>query len=153
MMDFSNELRKAYIGDAWHGNNISSIISSVKDSEVFVRPIPDAHTIAEIVLHLTSWTEEVNSRLMGKVSGEPVRGDWPGPMEETTAEWNSIVSDFHIENEKLLNLSMSFSAENWIEKEETPTGKGASFFELFNGLIQHHAYHAGQISLLLKFRL
>lgn len=151
MIDFANELRKAYMGDAWHGKNVSSIISSVKDSQAFSRPIPDAHTIAEIVLHLTSWTGEVNSRLMGKVSGEPAQGDWPEPVEETPSGWNAIVSDFHIENEKLINLSMSFMADDWTQYVQTPSGRGISYFELFNGLIQHHAYHAGQISLLLKF--
>ncbi|TCD02409.1 DinB family protein [Pedobacter psychroterrae] len=152
MIDFSNELRKAYIGDAWHGNNVSCIISSVKDNQAFSRPIVDAHSIAEIVLHLTSWTEEVSSRLMGKISAEPAKGDWPSPIEETTVTWNAIVSDFHIENEKLINLSMSFMADDWAKHVQTPSGRGISYFELFNGLIQHHAYHAGQISLLLKFR-
>lgn len=152
MIDFSNELRKAYIGDAWHGNNVSHIISSVKDNQAFSRPIADAHSIAEIVLHLTSWTEEVSSRLMGKISAEPAKGDWPNPIEETTTAWDAIVSDFHIENEKLINLSMSFMADDWAKHVQTPSGRGLSYFELFNGLIQHHAYHAGQISLLLKFR-
>ncbi|RZK77061.1 MAG: DinB family protein [Pedobacter sp.] len=152
MIDFANELRKAYMGDAWHGNNVSSIISSVEESQAFSRPIPDAHTIAEMVLHLTSWTGEVNSRLMGKVSGEPLKGDWPVPIEETPSAWSAIVSDFRIENEKLINLSMSFIADDWTKHVESTSGRGISYFELFNGLIQHHAYHAGQIALLLKFK-
>ncbi|TDQ10384.1 DinB family protein [Pedobacter metabolipauper] len=150
MIDFANELRKGYIGDAWHGMNISSIISSVKYDQAFKHPIPNAHSIAELVLHLTSWTEEVDSRLMGNLSKDPVKGDWPMPKEETAQEWDFIVSDFHIANEKLLNLAMTMPSDQWTEFV-VPVDPGLSHFELLNGLVQHHAYHAGQISLLLKF--
>ena len=77
MIDFANELRKGYNGDAWHGNSLSAIISSVNKDQIFKRPIPNAHTIAELVLHLTSWTEEVFSRLEGNLAKEPEKGDWP----------------------------------------------------------------------------
>lgn len=151
MIDFASELRKAYSGDAWHGNNLSAIISSVKDRQVFKRPIANAHTIAELVLHLTAWTEEVISRLMGNVAKEPENGDWPEVNEETPAYWNVILRDFHIANEKLINLSLMMTGDQWLENVRHVEGPRLTKWELLNGLIQHHAYHAGQIALLLKF--
>lgn len=151
MIDFANELRKGYSGDAWHGNCVSAIISSVSKDQIFKRPIPTAHTIAELVLHLTSWTEEVFSRLEGNLAKEPEKGDWPMAKEETMQEWDAILSDFRLANEKLLNLAREISEDQWRTTVNQVSGPRVNYFELFNGLVQHHAYHAGQISLLLKF--
>lgn len=151
MIDFANELRKGYSGDAWHGNSVSAILALVSKDQVFNRPIPNVHSIAEIVLHLTSWTEEVFSRLEGNVAKEPENGGWPKAKEETMQEWNAIVSDFRLANEKLLYLAMEISEDQWDSAVQQETGTRLNYFELLNGLVQHHAYHAGQISLLLKF--
>ena len=152
MIDYVNELRKAYNGDAWHGNNISALIAMADVDQVFKHPISDAHSISEIVLHLTSWTQEVASRLMGENSREPINGDWPLPKAETYAEWDFIVSDFNLENEKLISLIIGFSKENWLQQVKRDSDGDHNYAELLNGLIQHHAYHAGQIALLLKLR-
>jgi uncharacterized damage-inducible protein DinB len=153
MIDFANELRKAYGGDAWHGNNISTVIAAVRVGQAFAHPIPSAHSIVELVLHLSSWTEEVISRLSGNPPKEPLKGDWPVPMQETEAQWKVILTDFNQINENLLILVEQFSEEQWSAKLFTgpmPTTT-LSHFELLNGLIQHHAYHGGQIALLSKF--
>lgn len=151
MIDFANELRKGYNGDAWHGNSVSAILALVNKDQIFNRPIPNVHSIAEIVLHLTSWTEEVFSRLEGNIAKEPENGGWPKAKEETMQEWNAIVSEFRLANEKLLYLAMEISEDQWDSAVRQETGTKLNYFELLNGLVQHHAYHAGQISLLLKF--
>lgn len=151
MIDFASELRKAYSGDAWHGNNLSAIISSVKDDQVFKRAVPGAHTVAELVLHLTAWTEEVISRLMGNVAKDPENGDWPEVKEEAAACWDVILRDFHVANEKLINLTLMMTHEQWQDNVRHADGSKLTNWELLNGLIQHHAYHGGQIALLLKF--
>jgi len=153
MIDFANELRKAYSGDAWHGNNISMVIAAVKAGQAFAHPIPGAHSIAELVLHLSSWTEEVISRLSGNLPKEPQKGDWPVPLHKTEAQWKAILADFSQINENLLILVTQFSEEQWSAKLFTgrmPT-TALNHFELLNGLIQHYAYHGGQIALLSKF--
>jgi uncharacterized damage-inducible protein DinB len=153
MIDFANELRKAYSGDAWHGNNISMGIAAVKAGQAFAHPIPGAHSIVELVLHLSSWTEEVISRLSGNLPKEPQKGDWPVPLHKTEAQWKAILADFSQINENLLILVTQFSEEQWSAKLFTgrmPT-TALNHFELLNGLIQHYAYHGGQIALLSKF--
>ncbi|MES2830273.1 MAG: DinB family protein [Bacteroidota bacterium] len=152
MIDYVAELRKAYNGNAWHGNNASHIISEVVAHQYFAHPIPNAHSIAEIVLHLTSWTDEVASRLTGNLPADPIAGDWPFPKEETSAEWNNIVSDFHLANERLINLIIFFSVDDWNLSVKGSSSESIKYSELLNGLLQHHAYHAGQISLLSKFK-
>jgi len=151
MIDLANELKKAYSGDAWHGNNLSSIISSVRDYQVFKRPVP-GHTIAELVFHLTAWTDEVISRLMENVAGEPEIGDWPIVTEDSTVAWGTILRGFHLANEKLINFVLMMTKDQLEQGVNSTSGEKSTNYELIIGLIQHHAYHGGQISLLLKFR-
>jgi uncharacterized damage-inducible protein DinB len=155
MINLVNELRKAYNGDAWHGNNTLSLLRSANPQKVFTHPIPDAHSIAELALHLTSWTEEVADRINGASAKEPSRGDWPVPSVQSEVEWELIVSDFEKANTKLIGLFENFPVSDWTipvkDERNPPLGTGISNAELLNGLIQHHAYHSGQIALLLKF--
>jgi len=149
------ELKKAFTGDAWHGGNLMQQLNFVKSENAFRHFIPKAHSIAEIVLHITAWTDEVNSRLLGAIAKEPVAGDWPIPMAETTKEWEKIVFDCKTSNEELIRVCDGLTQVQWEtqvkDERDRELGSGVSNAELINGLIQHHAYHSGQIGLLLKF--
>lgn len=155
MVNLVDELSKAYNGDTWHGSNILSLIESANPQKVFTHPIPNAHSIAELVLHLTAWTEEVIDRIEGQVAKEPSRGDWPLPIEKTEDEWYKSVTDFKWVNEKLIRLITDLTSSDWSstvkDQRNRELGTGVDNSQLINGLIQHHAYHAGQIALLLKF--
>lgn len=155
MINLVNELEKAYNGDPWHGGNVLSLLLTANPEKVFTHPIPNAHSIAELVLHLSAWTEEVIERINGNVAKMPSRGDWPLPEENSTAEWNKILTEFKEANERLLAIIDQLGAEQWAatvkDKRNRALGTGVNKAQLINGLIQHHAYHAGQVALLLKF--
>ncbi|WP_379084597.1 DinB family protein [Pedobacter sp. UC225_65] len=155
MVNLVDELSKAYNGDTWHGSNVLSLIQAANPQKVFTHPIPNAHSIAELVLHLTAWTEEVIDRIEGQIAKEPSRGDWPLPIEKTEEEWYRLVEDFRLVNEKLIRLITDLTPADWSsavkDQRNRELGTGVDNSQLINGLIQHHAYHAGQIALLLKF--
>ena len=155
MLDLVDELKKAYNGDAWHGNHTLSLLVSADPQKVFTHPIPNAHSIAELVLHLTAWTEEVIERINGTPAKEPIRGDWPKPVETSAAEWDLMVNDFKKANDKLIELIGNLNVSNWateiVDERNRELGSGVNNAQLVNGLIQHHAYHSGQIALLSKF--
>ncbi|MET4083826.1 putative damage-inducible protein DinB [Pedobacter sp. UYP30] len=153
MLNITNELKKAFDGDAWHGRHALQILENVKPAKAFSHFIPTAHSIAEIALHLTAWTEEVSARLMGKVASEPTNGDWQTTLGTTESAWAKIIFDFKIANEELIRICEGFKEKDWnnlVNEEQRPI-LAVNFTELVNGLIQHHAYHAGQIALLSKF--
>jgi uncharacterized damage-inducible protein DinB len=151
------ELKKAFNGDAWHGSNLMQLLNLVKPENAFQHFIPDAHSIAEIALHITSWTDEVNSRLLGALAKEPIAGDWPIPKMQTIKGWEKIVFDCKTSNEELIRVCEGLNEADWKAKvkdeRDNEPDTGVSNAALMNGLIQHHAYHLGQIALLLKFNL
>ena len=70
-------MRRAYEGGAWHGPSIREALSGVDAAKAATRPIANAHTIWEIALHLSAWTDVVRRRIEGAALSEPEEGDWP----------------------------------------------------------------------------
>jgi uncharacterized damage-inducible protein DinB len=105
---------------------------------------------------MTAWTEEVIDRVNGADAKEPLRGDWPIPKEQSNAEWELMVNDFKKANEKLINTLKKLNLSDWSkmikdERDLVVRNTITNYAQLVNGLIQHHAYHSGQVALLLKF--
>src|SRR5688500_5714104 len=74
-----DQLERAHAGDPWHGSSRASLLADVPADEARRRPGAAAHSIWELVLHMTAWTREVTRRLQGHMASEPEMGDWPAP--------------------------------------------------------------------------
>ncbi|POY34787.1 hypothetical protein C3K47_18275 [Solitalea longa] len=149
------ELDAAIKGEPWHGPSLKQILKDISPIDAIKRPIANAHSIAELVLHILAWTEEVSERLEGKSPSDPNRGDWP-VLDNTNAEnWSRILSELMNAHQILINNIIDFPDGDFDKvvgnDRDAPLGTGISFAEMLHGLAQHHAYHAGQISLLSKF--
>ena len=154
-MDLHQQFDNAFHGQPWHGKSTLEIIESSDPQKVFSHWIPNAHSIAELVLHLTVWTEEAMDRLRGQEAKTPDRGDWPAVTETTVQSWQTMVEGFRLAHKELMAMIAKFGSDDWdaitIDHRESLAGSGDSYAELVNGIIQHLAYHSGQISLLQKF--
>ncbi|MFB9844276.1 DinB family protein [Mucilaginibacter ginsenosidivorans] len=150
----NHELQNVLSGDPWYGNSVYSIIEQVSFEAAFEKAPGAAHTIAEIVLHMLSWTEEVLDRLNGKEASQPLSGDWPDTGAPDEQKWHNYVNDLKLVNVNLSGLIQNFPEEKWEElmneNREPGLGTGVTNEELVNGLIQHHVYHSGQIALLSR---
>ena len=59
------QLRSAFEGPAWHGPAVLELLRDVTPAEAATRPIGGAHTIWELVLHLTACYDLVLRRMRG----------------------------------------------------------------------------------------
>lgn len=151
-----DELRRAWDGQPWHGSPVAEILAGIPAARAAARPLPAAHTIWEIVLHLTAWTREVTHRLRGGTPGMPADGDWPR-AEEAGGEpaWQRACADLGSAHRELLAAVESLPAERLGEPVGGTTyvaelGTGITHAVMLHGLAQHYAYHAGQIAVLRK---
>ena len=148
----SAQLNTVLTGNAWYGDNVYTIIDKVMFETAFEHPPGGAHTIAEIVLHLTGWTEEVIRRMQGHEAGMPPGGDWPPQGTPSPRRWQIMVNDFKLMNTTLDGVILGFEEEKWgtIFRREASRelATGGTYEDQVTGLIQHHVYHAGQIALL-----
>jgi uncharacterized damage-inducible protein DinB len=114
-------------------------------------PIPNAHSIWEIVVHVNAWIKFFS----GAIQGTPIPAwktmpkemDWP-PVNETSEEaWKRAVTTFFDEHLRLVETIKGFGDERL---EGTVPGRTYNFYRLFQSATQHAVYHSGQIALLKK---
>lgn len=157
-MNRTNELAKemynSVFGNPWHGTSVQKILEEISEEKAFSKSDKNVHNIIEITLHIWAWTEEIINRLEGNTPAEPSAGDWPNPEIYEEEGWTQLKNIYFIAVERLIDIIRNFPEEKLDEpvgnKKDAPLGTGISFEAMILGLIQHNAYHAGQIAILKK---
>jgi uncharacterized damage-inducible protein DinB len=150
-------LDRGFGGDAWHGPSLRELLADVTPRQAAARPIAGAHSIWEIVLHLTAWKREVAARMRGRPAGEPAEGDWPlAPRraDATPEAWAAAVDALARAHDDLVSAARAVSSERLHAPVADPRspelGTGVTHYVTLHGVAQHDAYHGGQIALLKK---
>ena len=146
------ELQRAYNGDAWHGPPMTEALKGICALSAPVKPIPEAHSIWEIVHHLTAWNHIVRRRFLGEVVKPMREDDWP-PIENFTPEaWEAAVKSLHEACVGLITELEKASKKPECDAilHQTAPGKTHSVYVMLHGAVQHNLYHTGQISILRK---
>ena len=76
-----DQFRRAFDGEAWHGPSVLQLLNGITAEQAAAHPIPGAHSIWELVLHVAAWRGAVAARLGGKSPDLPDVGDWPAVPE------------------------------------------------------------------------
>jgi hypothetical protein len=111
------------------------------------RPIPRAHTIAEIVAHAATWHDVVRRRLLGEVPQVADDEDWKPAVLSDEAAWSSAMSRLFDTGNALTKEIERFPPERLPEKRSNVDD---TWFGLIAGELQHVLYHAGQVGILKK---
>jgi uncharacterized damage-inducible protein DinB len=145
------ELEKVLSQTPWYGESIYTILDKVTFESAYERA-GHAHTIAEIIMHMVSWTEEVIDRLNEKPASLPMSGNWPHPGEPDEQKWKMWIDDLKLVNVNLVKTIQDFPSNKWDDLiiDERGTVPVTTYEEMILGFIQHQVYHAGQIALLLR---
>ena len=148
----ADELDRMNHGGAWHGPAIKEALDGVTALQAAARPIAGAHSIWEIVLHMTAWAEEVGRRL--SENARPLNGeaDWPPHTESTGKAWEDARSRLTTAHQSLRHAIREFPPTR-LQEPVTGTdnnGPPDSFYVMLHGLAQHDAYHTGQIAILKR---
>jgi uncharacterized damage-inducible protein DinB len=148
----ADQLEREHSGEPWHGSPLLSILEGIDHGRAAARPLPAAHSIWELVLHLTSWKNEVRHRLAGSPAGEPREGDWPAVSDVSSNAWSDAREKLEIAHRLLLSAVRDLPEQNLPVPTNDHRGEGiaATHYELLMGVLQHDVYHAGQIALLKK---
>lgn len=150
-----DQLAREHDGDAWHGSSRTSLLADVSVEEARRRPSPGVQSIWELVLHMTAWTREVTRRLGGHLASEPEMGDWPAiPAPPDERSWRAALAAL---DEAHSALRVAVGAIDPVrlaapveDARNRELGTGVTFAQTINGLVQHDAYHSGQIAIVKK---
>ena len=141
------QVDRAFEGEAWHGPSVLEVLSDLSAETASAHPIPDAHSIWEIVLHLAATYRLVLERIQGRSGNLTAEQDWPAVGPRDAKRWREAVDELRQLNREVRQAILAF-AEDRLEEMLAP-GHSSAYVH-FAGLAQHDAYHAGQIALLRR---
>ncbi len=151
-----DELQREHEGDPWHGSPLKAILQGIDAQRAAARPLADAHSIWELVLHMTSWKNETARRIRGAVACMPIEGDWPddwiGDRRPLAASERATRSRAQGFDRRRQGVPRRQALQPTNDTRSAPLGTGVSHYVLLHGIVQHDVYHAGQIALLKKAR-
>jgi hypothetical protein len=143
----ADQLFRMVEGDAWHGPPVGALVADVPATVAASHPVPGAHSIWELVLHMTVWASIARRRLGGEICDVTPIEDWP-PVDVTTSDaWLSAVQSLDRAHADLRRAVLALGDGHLDDR--TP-GKPYPLYVLLHGVVQHTAYHAGQIAMIKR---
>ena len=143
----ANRIERTVSGPMWHGPALTDLLDGVPPERAAAKPVPGAHSIWEIVRHITAWAEIVRRRVAGEVVDPTPAQDWPPPHGESHDAWTRDV-----ERLAVIHRELAAAARELQDAQLDAMVAGAEYpvSVMLNGVVEHGTYHGGQIALLKK---
>ena len=131
-----DQLNRAFGGEAWHGPALRNLLDGVTEHQAQARPIRNAHSILELVLHIATWNEVAAKRAGGIEAKSETIDDW---TDTSKISWKQAIDRLE-KAQSHLEDAVARLKDDQIDHA----------FPQIAGALQHIAYHSGQIALLKK---
>ena len=143
-----NQFQRAFDGEAWHGPPVLSLLDGVTAAQAAAHPIPGAHSIWELTLHIAAWEDACRRRLEGDPAQLTDNENFPPVRDTSEAAWENtkrkLIDVHHRLLDTLATVDDSRLDQPIVDSTET------SAYVTLHGGVQHSLYHAGQIAILKK---
>jgi len=146
----ADQIRRAFAGDAWHGDSVLELLANVDAAQAAMRPVKNAHTIWELVLHIAAWDDAVLRRTSGKPVTLTDEENFPPVKDTSEGAWRKAIEHMKSKHDALIKGVAAFSDADLSKQVPGKSGDHYNFYYMFSGVVQHELYHAGQIALLKK---
>jgi uncharacterized damage-inducible protein DinB len=145
----AEQLRRAFEGDAWHGPALLELLRDVDAPAAVAKPLPDVHSIWELVLHIAVWDDAAIRRLDGEKWQPTGTANFPLVPKPTGMAWRKAIAHASRTHHQLVKKVAALPESKL--RDRVP-GKRYDFYFMLHGVVQHELYHAGQIAILKKAR-
>jgi hypothetical protein len=137
-----HQLKDNQDGTNWLDENFKKKLEKVSEKDAFVRPIPEIHSIAELVAHILIWRVEGIKKLQGIKSTITINSseNWRTNDELKKIGWEKLKTDLFNSQTKLIEL-IENKSDDYLENNDCMLGY--SYKYLVDGLIHHNIYHLG----------
>lgn len=137
----ADQLERSFQGGAWHGPATREALAQIDAATAARRPSGSPHSIVEIVRHITFWLEAAHQRIGSGRDVDP-EGDWPKEGELTDRAWKRALEELDRAYSSLHATVLALDVERL---DDPVPGTDPSVRGLVLGILQHNAYHTGQI--------
>lgn len=144
----AESIERSVSGPMWHGPSLADLVGDLSAADAAQHPVAAAHSIWELVHHMTAWTEIARQRLGPESPGEPTpEQDWPPARDQSAEAWRMAV-------ERLKNAHRELAADVAALDDSAligrVPGRDHTVLAMLHGIVQHDAYHGGQIAVLKR---
>ena len=136
-------LEQTFEGKPYYGPSVLGALENVTADIALQRPLWSAHSIWDIVAHLTAELSYACEVVEG--TALPYGNTWPAITDKSEPAWEAAIADLKRANRALLRAVKNLD-DDVLEKK--PIRVRGPFYVMLHGTMQHSIYHAGQISLL-----
>jgi uncharacterized damage-inducible protein DinB len=143
-----DQMDRAFSGDAWHGPPLKSLLDGLLAEDASKHPVEGAHSIWELVQHITAWNTIVRRELLGESLSITPEQDWPPVWEVSEPAWQRTLENL-VEARSRLHTTVQGLRDEQLEQKPSKRTVNSRYVML-HGIVQHDLYHAGQIALLKK---
>jgi uncharacterized damage-inducible protein DinB len=143
----ADQLRRAFDGSAWHGPALLELLKDVDAATAAAKPLPNVHSIWELVLHIAVWDAAAISRLRGEKCQPTGAANFPLMPKPTATAWRKAVAETKRTHDRLIKTVAALPESRLSDR---CPGKRYDLYHLLHGVVQHELYHAGQIAILIK---
>lgn len=140
-----NQIRRAFTGPVWHGDALAELLRDVTAAEASTRPSRAVHTIAELSGHIGVWVDVARRRLAGEDVTARSSENFAALDSSSPARWRAAVERLGERHELLARAAESLDDSRL---GEIVPGHDFTAAEMLHGVVEHGAYHGGQIALL-----
>jgi|SRR5436305_12949796 uncharacterized damage-inducible protein DinB len=146
----ADQLRRAFYGSAWHGPALMELLEDVDAITAAARPLPNVHSIWELLLHVAVWDGAALTRIRGSKCQPTGIANFPVVKNATEAAWRKTIADAKRTHGRLVKTVAQLSDERLLGRVP---GKRYDFYHMLHGIAQHELYHAGQMAILKKVEI
>lgn len=145
--DLIRQLNELHEGSLWFDQCFNEKIGMLPEEVVFVRPLPELHSVAEHVSHMLEWRKECLLRFEGKkrdLMNSPE--DWKDNTELQKLGWPFLLKSLNDSRFELIQL-LEGQDDRFLQTPFQDTAY--NFHYLIEGILQHDIYHLGQMGVTL----
>lgn len=139
-----DQLNRAWGGPSWTEVEIRPLLDGISDEQARSHPIPNAHSIIELVSHMVATMDEASFRLVGSPRELTTEEAWRDVAE---LPWSTAVEELEHAQSRICDAVARLDTA---DLDKIAAGKNYSNYTLVHGVLQHNLYHLGQIALLKK---
>jgi uncharacterized damage-inducible protein DinB len=143
----ADQLRRAFDGSAWHGPSLLELLADIDAATAAGEPLPNVHSIWELVLHIAVWDAAAIARIDGTKTQPTGDLNFPKVRLATPAAWRKAIANTKRTHDALVRKVAALPDSRL--RTRCP-GKRYDLYHLLHGVVQHELYHAGQIAILKK---
>ncbi len=151
----ARRLLHSITGPMWHGPALAELLDDATAADAQARLASHSHSIWELTLHMAAWAEIAAARMGGERLTYPSHDDdWP-PVDESVADaaWDAARARLYLAYETLARLANALGES---ALDQPVAGQSAAdrhtIREMLEGVVEHGAYHGGQVALMRRVR-